>query len=260
MEMSSQRNIIKFRNGIRSDISDEVVNEINLHMAINFKNISSLSCSPGFLEELTAGYLLTSGIITGTNSLKDLQFEEKKNIMHIELEDNSIVKDMIFSKMKPVGCGAGTLLFAKKDFINIFEHNISITNQQISALMNEFNKSSELFLSTGGVHSAAISDGAKILVMREDIGRHNALDKTIGNLYLSKEKLSDKVILTSGRISSEIVLKIIYAGIQMIISRSAPTQKAVELAEENGITLIGFARSTNFNIYTHNERIVFPGL
>jgi len=260
MEMSSKRNIIKFRTGLRSEISDEVVNEINLHLSINFKNISSLSCSPGYLEELTAGYLLTSGIITGTNGLKSLQFEESKNIMHIELDDNSIVKDMIFSKMKPVGCGAGTLLFAKKDFINIFEHNVSITNQQISALMNEFNKSSELFLATGGVHSAAISNGEKILVMREDIGRHNALDKTIGNLYLSKEKLSDKVILTSGRISSEIVLKVIYAGIQMIISRSAPTQKAIELAEENGITLIGFARSTNFNIYTHSERVLFPGL
>ena len=167
---------------------------------------------------------------------------------------------MLFSKLKPVGCGVGTLLFAEKKFSIIPNDKVKITNGSISAIMNEFNKSSELFLATGGVHSAAISDGNSILVMREDIGRHNAIDKVIGNMYLGKNSLNDKIILTSGRISSEIVLKVIYAGIKMIISRSAPTQKAIELAEENGITLIGFARSTNFNIYSHSQRVLFPGL
>ncbi|MBU4485327.1 MAG: formate dehydrogenase accessory sulfurtransferase FdhD, partial [Candidatus Delongbacteria bacterium] len=243
MEVSSKKLILKYKNGLKSEIYDEIVNEIVLNLAINFKNISSLTCSPECLKELTAGYLLTSGIITETNKLVDLKFEESKNIMHIELEDNSIVKDMIFSKLKPVGCGAGNLLFAKRDLKNIFEHKISITNEQISNLMAEFNKSSELFLATGGVHSAAISNGKSVLVMREDIGRHNAIDKVIGNIYLANDSLSDKIILTSGRLSSEIVMKAIYSGIQMIISRSAPTIRAIELAEENGITLIGFARS-----------------
>jgi FdhD protein len=257
MEISSFKNIIKYRNGVRSEIEDQVVSEMILNLAINFKNLSFMTCSPEYLEELTAGYLITSGIISDSNSLVGLKYEESKNIMHIELEDNSVIKDMIFSKLRPVGCGAGTLLFAEKKFNIIKNDKVKITNGSISGIMNEFNKSSELFLATGGVHSAAISDGKSILVMREDIGRHNAIDKVIGNMYLGKNSLNDKIILTSGRISSEIVLKVIYAGLKMIISRSAPTQKAIELAEENGITLIGFARSTNFNIYSHFERVVF---
>jgi len=257
MEISSFKNIIKYRNGVRSEIKDQVVSEMILNLAINFKNLSFMTCSPEYLEELTAGYLITSGIISDSNSLVGLKYEESKNIMHIELSDNSVIKDMIFSKLRPVGCGAGTLLFAQNGLKSLTSGKISIAKEKISEIMNEFNKSSELFLATGGVHSAAVSDGKSILVMREDIGRHNAIDKVIGNMYLGKNSLNDKIIITSGRISSEIVLKVIYAGIKMIISRSAPTQKAIELAEENGITLIGFARSTNFNIYSHFERVVF---
>lgn len=257
MDISSFKNIIKYRNGVRSEIEDQVVSEMILNLAINFKNLSFMTCSPENLEELTAGYLITSGIISDSNNLIGLKYEESKNIMHIELEDNSVIKDMLFSKLKPVGCGAGDLLFAQNNLKSLTSDRISISKEKISEIMNKFNKSSELFLSTGGVHSAAISDGNSILVMREDIGRHNAIDKVIGNMYLGKNLLNDKIILTSGRISSEIVLKVIYAGIKMIISRSAPTQKAIELAEENGITLIGFARSTNFNIYSHFERVIF---
>lgn len=257
MEISTFRNIIKYRNDVRSETSDQVVNEMVLNLAIDFKNLSAMTCSPEHLEELAAGYLVTSGIVTAENRLSSLKYEESKNIMHIELEDNSVIKEMVFSKLKPVGCGAGTLLFNLKRSDNIPTSDLTVTNTQISALMNEFNKSSELFLSTGGVHSAAVSDGNSILVMREDIGRHNAIDKVIGNMYLAGKPFNDKIVLTSGRISSEIVLKLIYAGVRMIISRSAPTWKAIELAEENVITLIGFARSTNFNVYSHFERVLF---
>ncbi|HQO09529.1 MAG TPA: formate dehydrogenase accessory sulfurtransferase FdhD [Clostridiales bacterium] len=257
MEISTFKNIIKYRNNVRSKISDQVVNEMILNLAIDYKNLSFLTCSPEQLEELTAGYLVTSGIVTEENRLVSLNYEESKNIMHIELADNSVIKEMVFSKLKPVGCGAGTLLFNLNRSGNTPAWDFTITNMQISAVMNEFNKSSELFLATGGVHSAAVTDGNSILVMREDIGRHNAIDKVIGNIYLAGKPLSDKIVLTSGRISSEIVLKLIYAGVRMLISRSAPTQKAVELAEENGITLVGFARSTNFNVYSHFERVLF---
>jgi FdhD protein len=213
-------------------------------------------CSPSDLKDLTAGYLLTSGIIGDDNALTDLKYEESKSVMHIELEDNSVIKDMIFSKLRPVGCGAGTLLFSDRHISGIKEDRIKITGESISELMNEFNRASDLFRETGGVHSAAVSDGKKILVAREDIGRHNAFDKAAGNLYLTDQILKDKVVLTSGRISSEIMLKMIYANIPVIISRSAPTTGALELAEKYGITTIGFARSTNFNIYTHSERVV----
>ncbi|MDD4206133.1 MAG: formate dehydrogenase accessory sulfurtransferase FdhD [Candidatus Delongbacteria bacterium] len=257
MEISSKLSIIRYRNGIRSETIDDVVNETELKLAINHKELSSLVCLPDHLEELTAGFLITSGIANEKNGLKGLNYDQEKKIMHIELTDNSVMKDLIFSKMKPVGCGAGTLLFVKDKMKPLTAGELRIRKEKISEMINEFNRSSELFLLTGGVHSAAISDNESIIVMREDIGRHNAIDKVIGNIYLAKGTLNDKIILTSGRISSEIVLKAIYAGIGMIISRSAPTSRAIEIAEDNGITLIGFARSTNFNVYTHQERVIF---
>lgn len=257
MEISSKLSIIRYRNGIRSETIDDVVNETELKLAINHKELSSLVCLPDHLEELTAGFLITSGIANEKNGLKGLNYDQEKKIMHIELTDNSVMKDLIFSKMKPVGCGAGTLLFVKDKMKPLTAGELRIRKEKISEMINEFNRSSELFLLTGGVHSAAISDSESIIVMREDIGRHNAIDKVIGNIYLAKGTLNDKIILTSGRISSEIVLKAIYAGIGMIISRSAPTSRAIEIAEDNGITLIGFARSTNFNVYSGFDKVLF---
>ncbi len=255
-DFTSKLNIIRYRNGVKENTDDSVVNEITLDLSINFRNLTSLSCSPQHLEDLAAGYLVSSGIISETNPLKELRFESAKNIMHIDLADNSVIKDMIFSKMRPVGCGTGTLLFAQKN-ISVSSSRVKIRKEKISELMNEFNRSSEVFRETGGVHSAAISDGQNILVMREDIGRHNAIDKVIGYLYRRSEKIGDKIVLTSGRMSSEIVLKAVYSGISVIISRSAPTARAIEAASESGITLVGFARSANFNIYTNFNRVVF---
>ncbi|MDA3886879.1 MAG: formate dehydrogenase accessory sulfurtransferase FdhD [Candidatus Delongbacteria bacterium] len=256
MDISSKRKIIKYANGERTETEDDIVNEIDLKLAINYKQISSMIISPQHLEDFTAGYLLNSGIVNAENELKKLTFDAKNNIMHIHLEDNSVVKEMVFSRLKPVGCGGGTILFSKNTKIETKKIKITIRSEKISELMHKFNKSSELFMKTGGVHSAAISDGSELLCFREDIGRHNAIDKVIGNLYRQKTSLEDKVILTSGRISSEIVLKLINPGIQIIISRSAPTLKAIELAEENDITLVGFARSNKFNIYTGLSRII----
>ncbi len=256
MEITSKVNITKFKNGEKICMLDEVVNETELTLSINFKNLATLTCSPSDLEDLTAGYLLTSGIATEENPLESLEFDKAKNIMHITLKDNTVIKDMIFSRMRPVGCGAGDLLFSKGKPLKE-KGSLRISKVQVSSLMNEFNKASEIFLRTGGVHSAAVSDGEKILVMREDIGRHNAIDKSVGNIYLAREPLNDKIVLTSGRISSEIVLKLIFAGVGIVISRSAPTLRAIELAKGAGLTVIGFARSINFNVYSGFEKVSF---
>ena len=112
-----------------------------------------------------------------------------------------------------------------------------------------------LFKSTGGVHSAAIAERDQILFYSEDIGRHNAVDKIVGECILKDISLEDKILLTSGRISSEIVIKGAKLGLPLIVSRSAPTSLAVELARETGITLVGFARGKRLNIYSHSVRI-----
>jgi FdhD protein len=133
-----------------------------------------------------------------------------------------------------VGCGADVL-----------------DAQRICLLMETFSDRSDLFQRTGGVHSCALSDGSDILLFEDDIGRHNALDKIIGHTLLQSINIDDKIILTSGRVSSEIVAKISRRGIGAIVSRSAPTSRAIELAYAVGMTLIGFVRGQSLNVYAN---------
>ena len=230
--------------------------ELKLTIAYQKRELTTVLCSPSDIEDLAAGYLYTSGLLSKTD-ITSIEFDSTKGIVQFNLTDDAPIKEMILSKLEPVGCGGGKMVFFKKDKKNGDLPEVIVNAEKIGVLMNEFNTESSVFRSTGGVHSAAISDGNSILVFREDIGRHNAVDKVIGQMYLSKQSVNDKILLTSGRISSEIVMKIANCDIKVIISRSAPTLRAVELANENGMTLIGFARAGNFNVYCNGQRVIF---
>jgi FdhD protein len=121
--------------------------------------------------------------------------------------------------------------------------------------MKEFLSGAETFKATGGTHIAALSDGAKILFTSEDIGRHNAIDKILGRCFLRGVETRDKLILCSGRMSSEIVQKALRNGIPVVVSRSAPTSLAIDTARRFGITLAGFARGERMNVYSYPARI-----
>jgi FdhD protein len=135
--------------------------------------------------------------------------------------------------------------------------DVKVDVQDIIELMKKFNKNSELFLSTGGVHSVALCQGKEILLFHEDIGRHNALDKVIGEAAFKGIDTSDKMMVMSGRISSEILIKAAKRKIPIVISRSAPTDLAIDYANNLGITVIGFARGNRMNIYTRDDRIMY---
>ena len=126
---------------------------------------------------------------------------------------------------------------------------------RIRDLYHEFQKKSEGYKSTGGVHSAALADNSHILVFTEDIGRHNAVDKVIGYALLENIPFPGKIMLASGRLSSDIVSKCARCGIPVIVSRAAPTSLAVEIADASGLTLVGFVRGDRMNIYTGTQRI-----
>jgi len=255
-----ERTIIRYKNGIKIQTDDIIVNETTITISVQCQNLGTITCTPSNLYDLATGYLISSGIVWAKNKLIHIDFIEDENKFDVTLENNKILVDTDYDIVKPTGCASGDMLFTKVIHNKIKTGDVEIKSVEILALMQEFNKTSELFRATGGVHSSAISDNKKILVFREDIGRHNAVDKVIGAMYRNKMKLEDKILLTSGRISSEIVLKSINAGIQMIISRSAPTLKGIELAEENNIAVVGFARSNNFNIYSCFNKVVFDDL
>ena len=144
----------------------------------------------------------------------------------------------------------------KKDLNFVKDYFVKLGLEDVVKLMADFGRPSELFKLTGGVHSSAWSDGKEIIRISEDIGRHNCMDKLIGwKLRHPDAGEKAKIILSSGRISSEITAKALRAEIPIMISHSAPTTGAVQLADAYGVTLVGFVRGERFNIYTHPERI-----
>jgi FdhD protein len=121
--------------------------------------------------------------------------------------------------------------------------------------MEKMDRKADLFHQTGGVHIAALCDSQNFMLTRMDIGRHNALDKIYGYCLKKNIPVKDKVIVFSGRISSEILLKVAKIGCEVVLSKSAPTELAINLAEELGITAVGFIRGESFNVYSHSDRI-----
>jgi FdhD protein len=122
-------------------------------------------------------------------------------------------------------------------------------------MVKDFQERSDVFKATGGVHSAALCDTNSILLFTEDIGRHNAIDKIFGGCLLEDIPLNDRAMMTSGRVSSEILLKVARRNIPILISKSAPTDVAVKLADNWGITLVGFVRGTKMNVYANSQRV-----
>jgi len=156
------------------------------------------------------------------------------------------------------GCGRGASFYSAADTQDLakVESQIGVSTPEVFALVSEFHHRSQSYRATGGVHSAALSDAKGILVFSEDIGRHNAIDKVFGECFLKDIPTDDRMIITSGRISSEILLKAAKRKIPVVISKSAPTNLGVKLATDLGITLIGFVRGKRMNVYTHSWRLM----
>lgn len=136
------------------------------------------------------------------------------------------------------------------------QNPLLLSSEGMKSLLQKFRNSSDLYVQTGGVHSAALTDGREILLFAEDIGRHNAVDKLLGKAFLSGMAMDDKILLSSGRISGEIMTKVVRNRIPVLVSRTAPTCMSITTAADHGVTLIGFARGGRMNIYTHPGNIM----
>lgn len=249
--------IVKIKDNKRETIDDIVVEEVPLTLNVNDKELVTLLCTPIDLDDLVRGFLFTSGLINKIQDIKKILINQEQWAAYIDLADAAVMNDLVFKRLYTSGCGRGTLFYSVQDMVKrskIFS-DLKIKAEKINALMADFQKKSELFLKTGGAHSAALADDERILAFKEDIGRHNAIDKVIGQGLKENMHFENKIMISSGRISSEVLLKIQKCSIPVIISKSAPTNQAIKLAKDMGITLIGFARGNRMNIYSNEERI-----
>lgn len=259
MKSSHETLIIRIRGGLFEETTDQVASEIGFTLNVNNKQVVTLLCTPEELDAMAVGFLLSEGILKDSKSLLDVQVDEKTFTVSATLADIPDDIDATFHKKTITsGCGRGITFTDVSNLKNIEPNRsfLRISAEEIQTLLKEFRSISELFMKTGGVHSAALADGQGIHLFAEDIGRHNAVDKLIGKAFLAGIPVEDKILISSGRISGEISTKVIRNRIPVIISRTAPTCMAITYAEDHGITLIGFARANRMNIYTHPQRII----
>lgn len=258
MKQVVEKKIIRVKMGKQLSCEDIIAIEAPLTIFLNGKQFVTLLCTPEELDSLSVGFLRSEGIINEITDIVSLRIEAKEGYAFVETAEKIGALEQLYGKRTITsGCGKGSIFFNVLDSLKSrpVESSLCLSFTQVSELMHLFQEKSALFRETGGNHSAAICTSDNIVVFCEDIARHNAVDKVIGRCLREKASIEDTILVTSGRLSSEILLKTAKMRIPILISRAAPTSLSIELAEHMGVTMIGFARGIRFNVYTHPRRI-----
>ncbi len=254
------REIIRFHDGKIECVQDKIVTEYPVTIKINGDEFATMVCSPQYIEDMVVGFLASEGVIRRYEDIDDIWFERKAGFVHIKTKKMNEFYQKFHSKRYITSCcGKSRQGFY---FINdaktakvMADRHVTLSFADCFRLMNLMQHSADIFQQTGGVHNAALCDKQGIVISRMDIGRHNALDKIYGYCLKNDISLVGKIIVFSGRISSEILLKVAKIGCEVVLSKSAPTELALQLADELGITTVGFIRQQSLNVYTHPSRI-----
>ncbi|MFC5447688.1 formate dehydrogenase accessory sulfurtransferase FdhD [Paenibacillus aestuarii] len=252
--------MIRFHNGRVERLQDKIVTEYPVTLKINGEEFATMVSSPEYIEDMAIGFLASEGVIARFEDIVDIWFEEQAGFVHIKVKKWNDLYQKFHSKRYITSCcGKSRQGFY---FVNdvktakvIKDTQVTLTFEDCFRLMSLMQSSAQTFRDTGGVHNAALCDKDGIVLSRLDIGRHNALDKIYGYCLKNNIALTDKIIVFSGRLSSEILLKVAKIGCGIVLTKSAPTELALQLAEELGITTVGFIRNLSLNVYTHAVRI-----
>jgi len=244
-----------------SEIEAAVASEFPLTIILNDQELVTLLCSPADLRYLAAGFLISEGLIQGKEEIKKVTVDDRSGVARVEtVETRELARELIFKRVISSGCGRGASFYSAADASSQkVDSRIKISADEVFALVNKFQHGSKLYLATHGVHSAALCDRKNILVFSEDIGRHNAIDKIFGKCLLEDIHTADRIIITSGRITSEVLHKVAKRGIPVIISISEPTNLGVRIADSLGITVVASVRGKKMNVYTGSWRLKNSG-
>jgi len=264
-------NILKIDNHLAKEVEDDLVVEEPLEITISSleskpilhkKPISITMRTPSNDKELAVGFLYGEGILKKVAQIKNIRTDENKIdiVLHRETSLDLKKLDRHFYTTSSCGvCGKTSIESIETKRPNHFRlKNMTINSEVILSLPDILREKQSLFKSTGGIHAAGIFNNlGELLCVREDVGRHNAMDKVVGNYFIQDQIPLDQSILTlSGRASFELLQKAIMAGIQIVVSIGAPSSLALAIAKPFNVTLIGFVKENRFNIYNGKERII----
>jgi FdhD protein len=211
-------------------------------------------CTPINLEALAVGFLFNEGIIEKMKEVEDVRVCEHGDNVDVWLDHEA---KQPTSWRRTSGCTGGVTavdLLAKPN-VSLAANRLKVTPQAIGRLVEMLFEAQALYRETGGVHTSVLSDSEKILLSAEDIGRHNTLDKIAGLCLMNDVWPEERILITTGRISSEMLQKAAQLNAPILISRTSPSSLSIEMAERYGITLIGYARKHRFNVYSNGDRV-----
>ena len=238
---------------------DRVAMEEPLEVRVNGQSVAVMMRTPGHDEELATGFLLTESVIESADDIAEIQHrpdldpEAVGNSLEVTLKKETDLSELtrhVFTSSSCGVCGKATIESVFQQFSPI-ERGITLNSDFLLELPGKLRKQQETFDRTGGLHASALfSTEGELLLLREDVGRHNALDKVIGRSLRDQIDLSKMVLLVSGRISFELMQKALAGGIPAVAGISAPSSLAVKLARDSGQILVGFLRERGFNVYS----------
>jgi FdhD protein len=228
--ISVDRTITRIGPSGRHEVMDVLLREERYELVCNGIMVAELHCMPSLLRELAVGRLRTLGLLQEISALQTLCIDEKKRA----------IETTVVTSSAPDAATPG---------------DVRLAPAQVHALQQAFNERCDLFRATGAAHSCALATPDNLLLFCEDIARHNALDKVIGAMLLQDLNPDGKILIFSGRLASDMLSKVVACGVKLLIAPGAPSLTSVEMAEAYGITLLGFVRRDNINIYTCPQRI-----
>ncbi len=232
----------------------ETIVETPVSLTVNGEVWLTFMCTPVNLEAMSVGFLYNEGIIESMDEVEDVRVCEHGDNVDVWL-NRSV--DQPQSWRRTSGCTGGVTAvdaLARVDVSFNGDHP-KFPPEAIGHLVEMLFESQELYRETGGVHTSALSDGEKIVFVAEDIGRHNTLDKIAGLCLMNDTWPETRILITTGRISSEMLQKAARLSAPILISRTSPSSLSIEMAERYGITLIGYARTHRFNVYSNPQRV-----
>ncbi len=257
MKVENKLEILKYEKGRLYAVTRAVVREFPLRLIVNGRELAILIVSPHQLDRLVAGFLRLQGFIQNLDDL--LSFGICADSGRADIRIRGDVPEQLMPVLTS-GCGAGITFSLPETMKKPSPEDMpaQLSPAAIFRLMQELAQKAEQYRNHGGMHSAAVGDGRSLLIYAEDVGRHNAIDRLAGEALFRHLDLRGMLLVTSGRVSSEMLTKAACLGIVVVASRTSVTDLAVRMAEQAGITLISYLRGDSCEICTHPERLTTP--
>jgi FdhD protein len=250
VELSRHVQFVRFEDGRAGPGEGGVVLEALVRLHVNGRELARLMCTPEQLDHLALGFLRSEGLIRGMEDVRLVVVCPSRTCVEVWLRDANI--ELPGKPVLTSGCGGG-ITFADLEAAGApVRSELRIAACEIGRLMSDLLAGQE----ARGIHRSGLADAERLLAVAEDVGRHNTLDKIWGYCLKEGIETQERILLTTGRISSEMLGKAARMGVPLVVSRTSPTSLSVALAEAWNITLVGYARRTSMNVYTAQERVL----